>query len=735
MFLKKYHILCFFCCLLAANTVNGQGCNFPTIPAFNPNPTMVMQQTEGGREIYIKPRPDIADSAYQLFYRVDGGRRSSSFYPIYDGEGRFTLTNSCQGKFFDFFIPLAPPYSHYATNPGAPYPSRDTTHNPITGDSTLIFYHKLCNPVAYPINTIVPDSFAYMMEYWENWLFYLPYKCDTWQISKVSDIRRNRQWDASTNVSYACPPNALKPYQLFGAYNNGRALIAYDTAAHSKPLVQFSNVQKNSMPGFASNLDFIVHSYAWASLQMNPIDPEGDSLVFSSSENLTDTRTVNYRGANLASYGAILPHAVVRNATSVPPYWDTIAALVDTAHARYNCIPGQSGPGCTRYNAQSNPFDCDSTFSVNPSTGEIRFFTKTPNQHFDLTIKCDEYRQGAWLSTSYRVIRVHTVDSGYVSAPEFIVDTANVLGCTTGSNLSFYACAGNEITIPFDVIEPQGLGNLTVTDNHNVSIPSSGVVYSNNGTDSVHGVFGWQTLPTDSGWYNVIFTITDSACSVSNYIQSTNRVMKIYIGPNYNQTIQLNICSDTMINGVLYTRSGLYTQNYNSFIGCDSNVSFDLTRYTVDTSISYGPNHSLTAGATSATYQWLDCGTLLPIPGATNASYTATQWGKYACIVTQNGCTDTSECKLLMVAPKGVADYSILSRLYPNPSKKSYRLVLDKNYGDVQLEIRTMSGQLVWSQNFRNLKETTLTLNEPSGVYMLYIKQENRTFVKKLMKY
>jgi len=46
-----------------------------------------------------------------------------------------------------------------------------------------------------------------------------------------------------------------------------------------------------------------------------------------------------------------------------------------------------------------------------------------------------------------------------------------------------------------------------------------------------------------------------------------------------------------------------------------------------------------------------------------------------------------------------------------------------------------MSGQLVWSQNFRNLKETTLTLNEPNGVYMLYIKQENRTFVKKLMKY
>lgn len=51
-----------------------------------------------------------------------------------------------------------------------------------------------------------------------------------------------------------------------------------------------------------------------------------------------------------------------------------------------------------------------------------------------------------------------------------------------------------------------------------------------------------------------------------------------------------------------------------------------------------------TAGAINASFQWIDCSTMSPIPGETNQSFSATANGSYAVVVTQNGCTDTSSC-------------------------------------------------------------------------------------------
>ena len=59
-------------------------------------------------------------------------------------------------------------------------------------------------------------------------------------------------------------------------------------------------------------------------------------------------------------------------------------------------------------------------------------------------------------------------------------------------------------------------------------------------------------------------------------------------------------------------------------------------------------NNVLTANATPATYQWINCATHTPIAGQTSQSYTATVNGSYAVKITQNGCTDTSACVSLI---------------------------------------------------------------------------------------
>jgi hypothetical protein len=86
----------------------------------------------------------------------------------------------------------------------------------------------------------------------------------------------------------------------------------------------------------------------------------------------------------------------------------------------------------------------------------------------------------------------------------------------------------------------------------------------------------------------------------------------------------------------------------------------------------------LTASATGATYQWLDCsnGNAL-VSGETNQAFTPIITGNYAVEVTENGCVDTSACFLV--------DYTGLNNLlsasvlvYPNPSNDgNFHIKLD----------------------------------------------------------
>ena len=269
---------------------------------------------------------------------------------------------------------------------------------------------------------------------------------------------------------------------------------------------------------------------------------------------------------------------------------------------------------------------------------------------------------------------------------------------------------------------------------------------ASNGCDSSHAVVidiqnlrdtiaahGCETYTWHSNVYNNSGFYTQPFLSVLGC--DSSEVLDLTISPNTTQTINVSSCNDTTINGVLYNSSGLYTQNYLSQDSCDSIVKINFTKYTVDTSVSYSGNTSLLANASAATYQWYDCNTMQIISGATSPTYTANVTGDYACIVTQNGCTDTSACYSIVVTPDAVNDFTMLSRLYPNPSKGNFHLELNKKFKNVHLEVRTISGQLIWQKEFAALKETDISIEKASGVYMLYIKQAGRTQVKKLMKW
>ena len=110
-----------------------------------------------------------------------------------------------------------------------------------------------------------------------------------------------------------------------------------------------------------------------------------------------------------------------------------------------------------------------------------------------------------------------------------------------------------------------------------------------------------------------------------------------------------------------FTDASGNTTNVDQYISIDG---------VVDATVSYSNDVTLISNNTTpgATYQWIDCNTSLPLPGATNISYVAPINGSYAVQVTEPGCAPvTSIC--YTINSVGLDDVTIEDLvIYPNPS-------------------------------------------------------------------
>lgn len=131
---------------------------------------------------------------------------------------------------------------------------------------------------------------------------------------------------------------------------------------------------------------------------------------------------------------------------------------------------------------------------------------------------------------------------------------------------------------------------------------------------------------------------------------------------------------------------------------------------------------TLTANATGASYQWVNCNTGYSIiAGATSQSYMASANGSYAVIVTQNGCTDTSVCQT--VGNVGVEENNFENQLevYPNPTQRNITVNLGNTYNKVLVTITNVLGQEVLRKNLNATHIFDLDIQGEPGVYLINI--------------
>ncbi len=234
-------------------------------------------------------------------------------------------------------------------------------------------------------------------------------------------------------------------------------------------------------------------------------------------------------------------------------------------------------------------------------------------------------------------------------------------------------------------VVPGACGSITVivTANDDASFDYSAASYCINDPDPT---------PTINGTSGGIFTSSPGGLSLDAFTGL------IDVSASTPQTYSIK-----------YTTSGV----------CPDSTQKPLTINAADTSVTYNPP-TLTANAAGASYQWIDCNTMLPIPGEINQWYTPASNGSYAVVVTENGCTDTSSCYDVIVVSIKSNSLNNLINLYPNPTSGEICIELERTFESISVKITNTLGQTIASFRRESANKLDFIIDGEAGVY--YIK-------------
>jgi hypothetical protein len=189
----------------------------------------------------------------------------------------------------------------------------------------------------------------------------------------------------------------------------------------------------------------------------------------------------------------------------------------------------------------------------------------------------------------------------------------------------------------------------------------------------------------------------------------------------------------TAPSGLMYTSSGTYVDIIPNAAGCDSTITIQLTINSANTGVTQTGN-TLTANASSATYQWIDCNNgNAPISGAISQSFTPAASGNYAVIITENGCTDTSSCvAVTVVGISGALTERV--HVYPNPSHGRVHVELADPSAYLRLTVRDALGRVVLEQDIDPSGKWAVDLPAVSGLYLLdFVRAQGGSYSHKVL--
>lgn len=184
------------------------------------------------------------------------------------------------------------------------------------------------------------------------------------------------------------------------------------------------------------------------------------------------------------------------------------------------------------------------------------------------------------------------------------------------------------------------------------------------------------------------------------------------------------------------TEAGNYTVLLTSSLGCDSIVVLTLSVLEPEFTV-VNEDILLTVLAEDATFQWVDCTTNEIIEGATESVFSGPV-GSYAVMVTQNGCTTTSECYDLIIISTDELPTHSRWVIMPNPTSGLAQLRTEIATTEaLDLQVFDIAGRLCLQQNIAvgELAATIDLSNFSDGVFLIRLTTgQFTTYLQRLVK-
>jgi hypothetical protein len=180
-------------------------------------------------------------------------------------------------------------------------------------------------------------------------------------------------------------------------------------------------------------------------------------------------------------------------------------------------------------------------------------------------------------------------------------------------------------------------------------------------------------------------------------------------------------CNSFTWNNIVYDETGVYSLEFTNLAGCDSIVTLNLTINDINTGVQQTGN-TLSSMEAGATYQWIDCNNGSEnIPNATNQTYHPTATGSYAVIVTENDCTEVSECfDFTYIGLEDIENNSAIT-VYPNPATSHLQFSLGDYKGTCELQIINQLGQVVIHNSQYNISVPLDITKLSKGLYYAHV--------------
>jgi hypothetical protein len=286
------------------------------------------------------------------------------------------------------------------------------------------------------------------------------------------------------------------------------------------------------------------------------------------------------------------------------------------------------------------------------------------------------------------------------------------------SNDGVYLCGGFKGQVDFDMdtqntqIAASGLtpAGIAITSGFLVKIGNCAPVSSSQQVSTCNQ-YSWngQTYQS-SGTYLQNFQST-SGCD-------STVTLNLTINYPSSSSFSATSCEPYTWNGNTYAGSGQYSQTLTGSNGCDSVVTLDLT-------ILNGPSAQVTQdgllltanNVPGATYQWIYCSDLTPVPNQSFIQFAPQANGTYAVVITDNCGSDTSDC--ITISTIGIDELNNYFSVYPNPTSSELNVSIDILRVNTYFEIYDLNNRLIKSGNVLDVEKKIDVNSLSNGVYIL----------------